>query len=288
MPLVSYFGDKLGSQDLSDEMILSCFMIVALSSFMAPNSSMKPSTKYLSALQDTNNVAGYDWSKFVYDWLMRAIRKFNNKSKATGKKCKILGGCIYFIAVYYLDFVNFGVHFVPRGVPRINVWKGDIIKLYSKSDQVDSRSFGKRPIKDLSKTCYSKIGFISQNFCSGQLNSPCFNISEFKEKLETSFGHCLPIEVKDVFYDILNGSSSISCISCNYKADILILRVLQILSDAASNKPDPDCENNNHSLELDAKSKTDQFHFGAPPNNIVPSNEVLNVGGQGNRGCHAR
>uniref|UniRef100_A0A0A9FFQ9 Uncharacterized protein n=1 Tax=Arundo donax TaxID=35708 RepID=A0A0A9FFQ9_ARUDO len=31
-------------------MILSCFMIVAFSSFVAPISSMKPSTKYLSAL----------------------------------------------------------------------------------------------------------------------------------------------------------------------------------------------------------------------------------------------
>ncbi|TVU26679.1 hypothetical protein EJB05_29235, partial [Eragrostis curvula] len=279
IPPVTYFGDKLRCADLSEEMILSCFAIVALSSFLAPNSSFKPSPKYLSVLENIYDLLKFDWSKLVFDWLMKRIYKFNNKITYSGKSCKPLGGCIYFIAVYYLDFVNFGVHYVPRGIPRIKVWRGDMIKSYSKRDQINGRTFGKRPIKDLLNTCYAKIEPISQNFCSGHPNLYGYNISEFQAKLEASFGDCLPSEVKSSFCSLLEGINSRDCNSCHQKADSVILSVLQILSDAASNSS-ANSEQGTPSLTQDPSKKSlcDNFSASKDHNNLSSNGLVVDPG----------
>lgn len=102
MPQCTYFGNILkNNTDLSDDMIFICFMIVAISSFLCPNSSLYPSPKYFSVLEDVSAVKYLDWSKFVYDSLMSSLKKFNNANKATGKKSKTLGGCMYFLAVSF-------------------------------------------------------------------------------------------------------------------------------------------------------------------------------------------
>ncbi|TVU42440.1 hypothetical protein EJB05_08845, partial [Eragrostis curvula] len=242
-----------------------------------PCSSLKPSPKYLSVLENIYDLLMFDWSKLVYDWLMKRIYKFNNNITHSGKSCKPLGGCLYFIAVYYLDFVNFGVHYVPRGIPRIKVWRGDMIKSYSKRDQINGRTFGKRPIKDLLNTCYAKIEPISQNFCSGHPNMYCYNISEFQAKLEASFGHCLPSEVKSSFCSLLEGINSRNCNSCHQKADSVILSVLQILSDAASNVS-ANSEQGTPSLTQDPSKKSlcDNFSASKDHNNL-PSNGLVSV-----------
>ncbi|XP_062202067.1 uncharacterized protein LOC133904606 [Phragmites australis] len=247
IPSVTYFGNMLQRIDISDETIFSCFMIVALSSFLAPNSSMKPSSKYLSVLQDISSVHKFDWSKFVYDWLMTSISKFNNKSKSTGKSCKTLGGCIYFIAVYYLDFINFGIHFIPRDIPRISVWKGDMIKIYSKRDQLDNRNYERKPIKNLSKTCYSKIEYISQRFSSGQNDDSSHHTSDFNHKLEDSFGDILTSKVNDSLCDLVYESYSKKCENCKVKADSLVLSVLHILSNAIGSMNEEHALNNGNS-----------------------------------------
>lgn len=103
MPQITYFGNMLKNQDdLSDGMIFRCFMIVALSSFLCPNSSLYPSSKYLHALEDVDLVKKYDWSKYVFDWLMNSLARFNNARKTNGKTSNTLGGCIYFLAVSLL------------------------------------------------------------------------------------------------------------------------------------------------------------------------------------------
>ncbi|XBH67675.1 hypothetical protein VPH35_096013 [Triticum aestivum] len=54
IPPVSFFTKKLKSSEveLPDDDIFICFMIVAFSSFLCPNSSLSPSPKYLHIFND--------------------------------------------------------------------------------------------------------------------------------------------------------------------------------------------------------------------------------------------
>ncbi|KAF0907940.1 hypothetical protein E2562_022326 [Oryza meyeriana var. granulata] len=47
--------------------------------------------------------------------------------------------------VNYLDSKNFGLAKIPAGLPRICVWGGDMIKLFSEMDRKKQNIFGKRP-----------------------------------------------------------------------------------------------------------------------------------------------
>ena len=79
-PLIKTFGKKLVGNTLSDDDIFRYFMVVALSTFLCPNSSTLPSPKYLGALIDVSTMKDWDWSKFVFEWLFASISLYR-KSK---------------------------------------------------------------------------------------------------------------------------------------------------------------------------------------------------------------
>jgi hypothetical protein len=100
IPQVSYFGKKLKSEEnLSDEDILICFMIVLFQSFLCLNSSLQPSTEYLHLFRDVANIMKYDLCKFVYDCLVSSIKKFRKAVKVSAKRQITLGGNHYILAV---------------------------------------------------------------------------------------------------------------------------------------------------------------------------------------------
>uniref|UniRef100_A0A0A9D3C3 Uncharacterized protein n=1 Tax=Arundo donax TaxID=35708 RepID=A0A0A9D3C3_ARUDO len=68
-------------------------MVMALSTFLCPNSSTYPSPKYFFPLIESSTVDEWDWSTFVYDKLFDSIKKYKEK------KWKTLGGCIYLFAI---------------------------------------------------------------------------------------------------------------------------------------------------------------------------------------------
>ncbi|KAM0872653.1 hypothetical protein ACQ4PT_038583 [Festuca glaucescens] len=87
VPQVSYFGSKLKSEEpLSDEDIFICFMAVMFQSFMCPNSSLQPSSEYLHLLRDPDNFMKHDISKFVHDWLVLSINKFQKETKLSSRR----------------------------------------------------------------------------------------------------------------------------------------------------------------------------------------------------------
>lgn len=66
-------------------------MMVSLNCFLCPNSSLKPSTKYLSAFADLTSIDKLDWSNLVFEWLMKHLSKL--------EKSKSFGGCLYYLVV---------------------------------------------------------------------------------------------------------------------------------------------------------------------------------------------
>lgn len=92
LPSVRFFGDQfIKKEQISDDKVITSFLIVALACFLCPNSSLTPSTKYLTVFEDIENLRNYDWSKFIYDWTMTFLKKFFKSNN--------LGGCLFYWAV---------------------------------------------------------------------------------------------------------------------------------------------------------------------------------------------
>jgi len=154
MPQVHFFANKLINRDpMSDQEIVICFMLIALNSFLCPNSSLTPSSSYLGAFDDIEKVKDFDWSKLVLDWLLEKVKDFTRSSKVQ----KTLGGCLYYLAVVYLDSIDFGNRQVLGGMPWIAFWKDKMIKTFSELDSTGPRQYGHRQLLCHTKTCYAKI-----------------------------------------------------------------------------------------------------------------------------------
>ena len=60
LPQVSFFVSKLKADDLCDEELLICFLVVALHCFLCPNSNIVPSPRYLGVFEDIEHINSYD------------------------------------------------------------------------------------------------------------------------------------------------------------------------------------------------------------------------------------
>ncbi|KAG0534102.1 hypothetical protein BDA96_04G250100, partial [Sorghum bicolor] len=98
LPQVSFFVDKLKAADLNDEVLLVCFLVVALHCFLCPNSNIVPSPRYLGVFEDIEHINSYDWSGFVLRWLLDGVKNFNKGNKASEKHCGTLAGCMFYLA----------------------------------------------------------------------------------------------------------------------------------------------------------------------------------------------
>uniref|UniRef100_A0A0E0MUJ8 Ubiquitin-like protease family profile domain-containing protein n=1 Tax=Oryza rufipogon TaxID=4529 RepID=A0A0E0MUJ8_ORYRU len=183
LPTVNFFGDKLiMNESMSDDQVLISFLMVSSNCFLCPNSSLQPSTKYLSAFADLTSIDKLDLSNLVFEWLMKHLSKL--------EKSKSFGGCLYYLVVNYLDFLNFGMRKVLQDTPRIKVWKGTMIKKFSKFDKISKGVYGKRPIKDFSESCYKMIE-------TGTAKAT------FLQRLDSAIGVDLPQEIKKDINELL-------------------------------------------------------------------------------------
>nr|AAV31224.1 hypothetical protein [Oryza sativa Japonica Group] len=213
LPTVKFFGDKLiRNESMSDDQVLISFMMVSLNCFLCPNSSIQPSTKYLSAFADLTSIDKLDWSNLVFEWLMKHLSKL--------EKSKSFGGCLYYLVVNYLDFLNFGMRKVLQDTPRIKVWKGTMIKKFSKFDKISKGVYGKRPIKDFSESCYKMIE-------TGTAKAT------FLQRLDSAIGVDLPQEIKKDINELLlhHLGPDENCIDDRVKN--LLIDIFDLLSNAS-------------------------------------------------------
>lgn len=186
IPPVSFFCNKLksSSEELPDEDIFICFMCIALSTFLCPNSSLSPSPKYLRIFRDCSSVMNFDLSRLVHECLLSSIKKFKDSTKVASKRSFTFGGCHYALAVSYLDHVHFGLNSLPDIKPRILVWRGNKVKHFSELDKNNSRSYGKRLLKRLSSSHYTPKS-CERVSCSGA-HTGASSYVPFGKKISTS------------------------------------------------------------------------------------------------------
>lgn len=206
IPPVSFFADKLiKKEDLSDEGMFICFMIVVLSSFLCPNINLVPKPKYFGIFEDISRIKEFNWCGYVLQWLLDHIKAFSRGQNDKLKPCQGLGGCLYYLAVsflvncnfvflivvflehklsfllsflvlpywqvliyflyfcfskvVYLDHIDFGHRKLPDSIPRISMWKEDMVKFCSSLDLKSPGVYGYKPLLDFQNTCYFKVCF---------------------------------------------------------------------------------------------------------------------------------
>uniref|UniRef100_A0A0E0BKA7 Ubiquitin-like protease family profile domain-containing protein n=1 Tax=Oryza glumipatula TaxID=40148 RepID=A0A0E0BKA7_9ORYZ len=138
---------------------------------------------------------------------------------------------ISFMLVNYLDFLNFGMRKLPADIPRIKVWKGNMIKVLSKFDRFSKGVYGKRPIRDISDCCYKLI----QTAENKENTSVQQGNRSFLDMLHSSISVDLPEDVKKDINQFLILHFGPDESSIDERAKKLLIDVLVVLSNANVN-----------------------------------------------------
>uniref|UniRef100_A0A0E0E7W6 Ubiquitin-like protease family profile domain-containing protein n=1 Tax=Oryza meridionalis TaxID=40149 RepID=A0A0E0E7W6_9ORYZ len=242
IPSVKFFGDLLiQKKDLSEDQIITSFLIVALACFLCPNSSLIPSVKYLTIFEDANLLKSYDWSKFVYEWLMTYAKKF--------QKNNTIGGCLFYWAALYLDNVDFGSRYIDQGLPRISVWKDDMISVFSDLDKIDDNTFGLRPLKDFRATCYFQP-------------EPTHSRSNaIRAKLDSAIGSMIPDCLKEKISELLSSHFCSHHVLDSEPCEDILISILALLAESSQFLP----------LEVPTTHISPQINTEAGPSNREPT-----------------
>uniref|UniRef100_A0A8R7PRY4 Uncharacterized protein n=1 Tax=Triticum urartu TaxID=4572 RepID=A0A8R7PRY4_TRIUA len=229
VPTIKFFGNKLMNEDMSDDQIIRCFLVVALSTFLCPTSNTKPSTKYMGALVNVEQLKQLNWCMFVHDWELMYIKKYQKEKLKQNRTMMTLGGCIYHLAVRCLDFTDFGSIQIPSLMPRICVWKGDMVKHLSDMTIGRDGKYGCLTIKEVSETCYKDGTF--------EWESTIKN-SNFRKAINNVAGNSLSDKVKeDIFLAYKNHMKNEDLNTC-IKAKGLLLDTIRIITNASGESGD--------------------------------------------------
>ena len=69
IPAVSFFANKITNHETkSDEELVTCFALVALSSFLCANTSNVPCYQYFGIFENIDNLKEFDWCGYILDW----------------------------------------------------------------------------------------------------------------------------------------------------------------------------------------------------------------------------
>ncbi|CAM0144675.1 unnamed protein product [Urochloa decumbens] len=211
IPPVAFFADKiLQNEPLSDEELFICFILVSLNTFLCSNSSVIPCCKYFGIFEDLGNMKHLDWCGYILDWLLEGIKTFNRAKSVSHTDGAILSGCLFYLAVIYLDHVDFGARQLPNSIPRISVWKGSMLREYAEYDMKQPGSYGYHPLLDISRTCYSKDFRYLYNPSS-------LNIDDhFKECLDSHAGCTLSSHLKTKICQLVQNY----CFNCGLSVNL--------------------------------------------------------------------
>ncbi|KAL6654761.1 hypothetical protein ACP70R_008226 [Stipagrostis hirtigluma subsp. patula] len=231
---IQFYGDKLKSnEDMSDDEVFLCFMVVAISCFICPGSSFLPRTEFMEIFEQPLQVRSYDWSLHIYDLVLKYVMKLIKQPCIAKKGSHVFSAASYVLAVLYLDCVDFGSYKVSNEIPRICYWNGPVLKYCSELDQINSLKFGRRPLKVLIDTSYSESFFkFDESIANGMMGSAV--PTEFKSKLESLYGDILPDELKYGICNIYASHFTEEAKRMNLSCQALIFKIFSFCNDLSA------------------------------------------------------
>jgi len=94
VPPISFFSEALVSKkEMSDDDMFVCFIVVAMRTFLCPNSSMVSCHSFFGIFEDLDKIRSYDWCGYILSWLLEYIKLFNQLKSCKSTQQTTLSGC---------------------------------------------------------------------------------------------------------------------------------------------------------------------------------------------------
>uniref|UniRef100_A0ACD6AIZ3 Uncharacterized protein n=1 Tax=Avena sativa TaxID=4498 RepID=A0ACD6AIZ3_AVESA len=186
-----YHAEKLlANDDLDDETWFRTFYLVVIGTYFFPGTSSMLPLEYLGSLGDSNIVCEYDWADQIFRHTMSGIKCFQDRCRKADKIGNTnpmwAGGCLPWIAIVYMDHLDFPVstlstHRINYAVPRASNISDADFKFVVKHDKsrltLSPHTYGTRPFRAFNVTPYS---FVDTNL-GNQAFEALSNLQQNKE-----------------------------------------------------------------------------------------------------------
>ncbi|TVU10225.1 hypothetical protein EJB05_43739, partial [Eragrostis curvula] len=132
--------------DLLGDDFARVFLLLALSSFLCPNTRNVCSSRYYYGILDVTSISDLDWCSLVLNWLVSYIQKYQDANRLN--PCFPKGGCTMLLVVTYLEFLSTSEFKLGNIIPRLSIWTNSIMQTLSLLDSISSSPmhFGRLPL----------------------------------------------------------------------------------------------------------------------------------------------
>ncbi|KAK9740060.1 hypothetical protein RND81_03G008100 [Saponaria officinalis] len=114
IPLGKLCDDLKVCREASDD-FKRLFVLYSMSVFLAPTSNSQVDLKLLKAVEDVDSISQFDWCKYVFECLIKAIG-------GAKKDRKMLCGCIYILMIAYFHRYAYKGKEMASDLPLIQHW----------------------------------------------------------------------------------------------------------------------------------------------------------------------
>ncbi|RCV45923.1 hypothetical protein SETIT_9G491900v2 [Setaria italica] len=246
---ITSIGEQLSEMRKADDRFLRTFLLLAMSCFLCPTTSCRISPRCFPSLVDISSVAQLDWCDFVLKQLVSSIKRYKHRLT--------ICGCMFFLAVHYLDHLDTGSYRVPSSIPRTRVWTTKVIEKVVNMDTIsqDDGVYGNLPVKAIANSHWINSGLKIPPVIGGGLTVEQFVSSHLA-------ADCAP-SVKDELCRVVNNF----CTNANSLLSMFVGSFLKDLSGLipslsntipeAPQKPSCASSKANHS---DLEECSDEYH----------------------------
>uniref|UniRef100_A0A803MUZ1 Ubiquitin-like protease family profile domain-containing protein n=1 Tax=Chenopodium quinoa TaxID=63459 RepID=A0A803MUZ1_CHEQI len=117
-----------------------CFVLQAMSSFLAPTTNRTVSLKLLKAVEKVDEIKTFDWCSYVLKKLKKAVQKYKDDENAQN-----VSGCLLALQIMYFHRLNFQGEKESSTLPLIQHWMDVKIKKRIKLE-IKAGGYGQGPL----------------------------------------------------------------------------------------------------------------------------------------------
>lgn len=99
-----------------DDTFKICFLLYAMATLLCPTTPGLVDPRYLVDVRDSNAIHLNNWASFCFNLLIKGISMFKRT------RHPLIGGCMVFLQLFYLDVVAYSLCIVQKGVPPVLTW----------------------------------------------------------------------------------------------------------------------------------------------------------------------